>query len=74
VTGEGFTSGSKILWNGSARTTTFVDSTALTTAVAASQLSAPATITISASGSALPAATLRVLPLAGKLYLPGVIR
>jgi predicted outer membrane repeat protein len=74
VTGEGFTSGSKILWNGSARTTTFVDSTALTTAVAASQLSAPATITISASGSALPAATLRVLPLAGKVYLPSVIR
>jgi IPT/TIG domain len=74
VTGEGFTSGSKIMWNGSARSTTFADSATLTTAVTASELSAPATITVSVSGSALPAATLRVLPLGGQLYLPVVVR
>jgi hypothetical protein len=74
VTGEGFTSGSKIVWKGSARPTTFATSTTLTTAVAASELSAPATISISVSGSALPAATFRVLPLGGHVYVPVVVR
>jgi predicted outer membrane repeat protein len=74
VTGEGFTSGSKIVWKGSQRTTTFASSTTLTTVVATSELGAPATISVSVSGSALPAATFRVLPLGGRLYMPLMIR
>src|SRR5215467_1823127 len=46
VTGIGFVSGSTIYWNGGPRTTTFVSSTKLTGAIAATDIAAPSTATI----------------------------
>jgi hypothetical protein len=70
VTGEGFTSGSKIRWNGTARTTAFADTATLTTVITAAELAAPKTVSVSVSGSTLPAQTFRVVPLAGRVYVP----
>ena len=70
VTGEGFTSGSKILWNGTQRTTAFVNTATLTTAVNAADLATPKTAAIRVGGSALPAQTFKVVPPAGRVYIP----
>jgi predicted outer membrane repeat protein len=74
VTGEGFTSGSKILWNGTQRTTAFANTATLTTPVTAADLATPKTVLISVSGSTLPAQTFRVVPLAGRVYVPVAMR
>jgi len=47
VTGTGFLPGAVVLWNGSPRTTSFVDATHLQVAISASDLTAAATITLS---------------------------
>jgi len=46
VTGTGFVSGSSVLWNGGARTTTFVSSSKLTAAILASDIATAGTATI----------------------------
>jgi len=46
VTGTGFISGSTVDWNGSSRTTTFVNSSKLTAAIPASDIASPTTATI----------------------------
>src|SRR5215472_1332850 len=46
VTGTGFVSGSTVLWNGGARTTTFVSASKLTAAIPASDVATPGTATI----------------------------
>jgi len=46
VTGSGFVSGSTVDWNGSPRTTTFVNSSKLTAAITASDIASPTTATI----------------------------
>jgi sugar lactone lactonase YvrE/plastocyanin len=46
VTGTGFTNGSVVQWNGSARTTTFIDSQDLTATIAAADISAKQTVTV----------------------------
>jgi hypothetical protein len=52
VTGTGFVSGSVVLWNGSARTTTFVSSSKLTAAITAADIVHPTTATISVQSPA----------------------
>lgn len=74
VYGEGFGSGSRVLWNGAERPTTFVNGGTLRAAIGASDLSAPGTVTVTVSGSSLPGATLQVLPLGGRARLPAVRR
>ncbi|WP_433967527.1 beta strand repeat-containing protein [Tunturiibacter gelidiferens] len=46
VTGTGFLPGAVVLWNGSPRTTTFVDNAHLQVAIAAADLASPQTITL----------------------------
>jgi hypothetical protein len=46
VTGTGFVSGSAVYWNGSARSTTFVNQAKLTAAISASDIAAPSTAAI----------------------------
>src|SRR5262249_1445 len=46
VTGSGFLPGATVLWNGSARTTNYVDSTHLSVAIPASDVKTAATITL----------------------------
>ena len=46
ITGTGFQPGAVVLWNGSPRTTTFVDSTHLQVAIAAADLASAQTITL----------------------------
>lgn len=48
ITGSGFLPGATVFWNGSARTTNFVDSGDLTVAIPASDLQSAATITLTA--------------------------
>ncbi len=48
VTGSGFMPGAVVLWNGSARTTTFIDSGHLKAAIPASDVAAAATIALTA--------------------------
>jgi predicted outer membrane repeat protein len=74
VTGEGFAAGSKIVWNGAQRTTAFVNTATLTTAVSTADLAAPKTVLISVSGSTLPAQTFKVVPLAERVYVPVLVR
>jgi hypothetical protein len=59
VTGTGFTTGSTVFWNGSARTTTFVSSTQVTAAITATDLtgSGMANIVVSTSGTTGPMST-----------------
>lgn len=46
VNGKGFLPTSKVYWNGSVRTTTFVSSTRLTAAIPATDISVPATVPV----------------------------
>src|SRR5262249_42684145 len=46
VTGAGFVSGSRVLWNNQPRTTTFISSNSLQATIPASDLSAPATVAV----------------------------
>ncbi len=46
VTGTGFLPGAVVLWSGSPRTTTFVDSTHLQVAIAAADLASAQTVTL----------------------------
>ena len=48
ITGSGFLPGATVFWNGSARTTNFVDSGDLTVAIPASDLQSASTITLTA--------------------------
>ncbi len=48
VTGTGFLPGAVVLWNGSQRTTTFIDSSHLQAAIAASDVTAAASVTLKA--------------------------
>ena len=52
VNGTGFTSGSKIVWNGSQRTTTFLSETQLTAAVTASDVRSAGTASVSVTNPA----------------------
>lgn len=47
VTGTGFVSGSVVYWNGSPRTTTFVNSSKLTAVITAADIAAPGTASVS---------------------------
>ncbi len=49
VNGAGFVAGSTVLWNGDARTTTFVSSTRLTAAIPATDIATPTTASITVS-------------------------
>lgn len=55
ITGSGFLPGATVFWNGSARTTNFVDSGDLTVAIPASDLQSAATITLTAQNPGSPA-------------------
>lgn len=74
VYGDGFTSGSKVLWDGDELPTTFVDGMTLEAAVSGSQITGPGTVQISVSNSDLPPATLRVVESLSPLYLPVLYR
>jgi hypothetical protein len=49
VNGSGFTANSIVLWNGAARTTTFVSATQITAAITAADLAAPGTVSVAVS-------------------------
>lgn len=55
ITGSGFLPGATVFWNGSARTTNFVDSGDLTVAIPASDLPSAATVTLTAQNPGSPA-------------------
>jgi len=52
VNGGGFISGATVLWNGAARTTTFVNSTQLTAAIAAADLAKAASVAVAVANPA----------------------
>lgn len=70
VLGEGFTAGSKVLWNGQERPTTFIDATTLRATIAGDDIAAPGEAQIGVAGSALPTATLRIVADLRRVYLP----
>jgi predicted outer membrane repeat protein len=70
VTGAGFTSSSKVLWNGQQRPTVFVSSTALRATIASADIAAVGNVQVNVGGSALPAVTLRVVQQVSRVYLP----
>lgn len=57
VAGSGFMPGAVILWNGVARTTTFIDATHLQFAVAAADVAAPQTVSLTAENPGSTAST-----------------
>jgi hypothetical protein len=61
VTGSAFVSGAVVLWNGSERTTTYVDSTHLQFAVAAADVATSTTVTISVMNPGSPASNTLTL-------------
>jgi hypothetical protein len=63
LNGSGFTTDSKVLWNGASRPTTFVSATRLTAAMAASDITAVGTATISVANSSLGGAVSNTLTL-----------
>src|SRR6266850_44242 len=66
--GTGFVSGATLLWNGAARTTTFVSATRVTAAIPASDIAAAGTATITvrnADGQASGAQTFTITPAGG---------
>ncbi|HZT43656.1 MAG TPA: IPT/TIG domain-containing protein [Chthonomonadaceae bacterium] len=73
VNGNGFVSGSQVVWNGSALTTTFVSSSQLTAIVPAADIASPGTASITVvtpSGAASNAATFTItnpVPVLGTL-------
>jgi predicted outer membrane repeat protein len=75
VSGAGFTSGSKVLWNGTELPTTFVDSmTLVATAASAVIGNTPGPVQISVSGSTLSPATALVVESLDRVYLPVVLK
>jgi len=74
VMGANFTADSKILWNGVARTTTFVNSSTLTTKITQAEIATPATISVAVSNSDLPARSFQILVLRGRIYVPAAQR
>ncbi len=74
VSGEGFTNGQAITWNGTALTTTFVNATRLTADVPAAMLTAPGTASVAVSGSPLPAVIVQIWADIERVYLPAIRR
>lgn len=70
IVGAGFSSGSKVRWNGQDLPTTFVDSTLLTATVGGTLSSTPGNVALSVSDSSLAGATLRVVPTIRRMYVP----
>lgn len=70
VFGEGFTAGSKVLWNGQERPTTFIDATILRATIVGDDIAAPGEAQIGVAGSALPTVTLRIVADLRRVYLP----
>ena len=75
VTGAGFTTNSKVLWNGVELPTTFVNSTTLqATATSAIIGTTPGPVQISVSDSSLPPTTLLVVQSIERVYLPVLLK
>lgn len=74
VSGDGFTNTSKVLWNGNARTTTFVNSTTLRVTIPAADLASVTTAQVSVDNVALPAVTVRVVANLSQVFVPLVVR
>ncbi len=72
VSGDNFATGSAVYWNGTALTTSLVDRITLQAAVPGTQLSASASIPVTVSGSSLAGATIHILPLRGRIFLPSL--
>ena len=70
VIGDYFGPGNIVQWNGTDLTTSVVDRIFLQAAVPSAEISVPSNISITVTASDLPAATLQVLPLASRVYLP----
>jgi hypothetical protein len=64
VYGANFSSGSRVLWNGAARTTAYVSSTQLTAAISADDIAQPATALVSVANPPLNQATAAAQPFA----------
>ncbi len=80
ITGTDFVSGAKVLWNGQARTTTFVSSTRLTTQISAADVETARSVGVAVlnpvpGGGTSPALTFEVArSYKNAIYLPLVLR
>jgi IPT/TIG domain len=74
VTGTNFTSTSIVQWNGTNRTTTFVDATRLTAAIAAADIAQPGTATVRVTTGAVNSNSVNfTITLFSSLYFPQVV-
>jgi hypothetical protein len=78
VHGSGFVPGSAILWNGTAVTTTLVDSTTLTADIPATSITKVGTVTVSvanpvSSGGSAKSTMFSIVPPALSLYYPRLV-
>ena len=62
VNGSGFITGSTVLWNGSARTTTFIGSTSMTATIPAADIAAAGTYSVSVTSPAPGGGTSNSVP------------
>lgn len=74
VDGAGFTGGSQITWNGAPQTTSYINSTRLTTTISAADISAPGDFPVSVTGATWTPIPLQVWANITRNYLPTVRR
>ena len=72
VLGGNFGAGSTVYWNGTPLATSFVDRIMLQAVVPSAKLSAPANIPVTVTGSNLAGATIQILPLRSRIFLPSL--
>lgn len=74
VKGKSFRPDSLVVWDGAAIPTTFRDTCTLRVSIADIQIATPGRISITVEDSLLRGATLEVLPLVARIYVPLVTR
>lgn len=74
VLGDGFANGQQIAWGGAPVATSFVDRFTLTAGLTSGQYGTPGSVSVSVSGSSLTAASVQVVPVIRRVYLPLVLR
>lgn len=70
VTGAGFTTASRVLWNDAERPTTLVNSTTLRATIGSADIAAPGAAQVRVSDSPLPAVTLQIVAQVSRVYQP----